>query len=67
MMALLMMGGIGMGTAMGYYGMSKLYEKLDGLHEEMKSISMRASEMSPTASPQLRQGWMRQVASSETR
>ena len=50
MMALLMMGGIGMGMAMGYYGMSKLYdrlyEKLDGLREEMKSISMRARDVS---------------------
>ena len=46
MMALLMMSGIGMGMAMGYYGMSKLYEKLDGLHEEMKSISMRARDVS---------------------
>ena len=46
MMALLMMGGIGMGMAMGYYGMNKLYEKLGGLHEEMQSLSMRASGIS---------------------
>ena len=46
MMALLMMGGIGMGMAMGYYGMNKLYEKLDGLHEGMQSLSMRASGIS---------------------